>query len=218
MTESRNGLVVDTALTQATGTAEREAACAMLGELPGNHAVTVGADKAYDTTGFVAEIRRLGVTPHVAQNTTRHRSAIDGRTARHAGYGVSQRLRKRIEEVFGWIRSAAAFRRTRHRGTERVGRMFTSTAASSNLVRLRRLLAVAACLRRPCKTAGQAPKNPQSAVKSRNNQQFRPNFRSLLDLFIHRQNWAEDRHTQRPQITVSRDHDSRRCHHEPNAS
>ena len=144
LTENRNGLVVDATLTQATGIAEREAACAMLGELPASYAVTVGADKAYDTTNFVAEMRRLGVTPHVAQNNTRRRSAIDGRTTRHAGYGVSQRLRKRIEEVFGWMKSAAGFRKARHRGTARVGWMFTLNAAAYNLVRLPKLLAVAA--------------------------------------------------------------------------
>ena len=144
LTENRNGLVVDATLTRATGTAEREAACAMLGDLPGSHTVTVGADKAYDTADFVAEMRRLGVTPHVAQNNTRRRSTIDGRTTRHDGYGVSQRLRKRIEEVFGWMKSAAGFRKTRHRGTDRVGWMFTLNAAAYNLVRLPKLLAVAA--------------------------------------------------------------------------
>ena len=144
LTENRNGLVVAAVLTQATGTAEREAACAMLSDLPGRHAITLGADKAYDTAEFVAEMRRLGVTPHVAQNDTRRRSAIDQRTTHHAGYGVSQRLRKRIEEVFGWMKSAAGFRKTRHRGTARVGWMFTLNAAAYNLVRLPKLLAAAA--------------------------------------------------------------------------
>lgn len=144
LTENRNGLVVDAALTAATGTAERQAACAMLGRLPSGHTATVGADKAYDSADFVAEMRRLGVTPHVAQNNTRRRSAIDGRTTRHAGYDVSQRLRKRIEEVFGWMKSAAGFRKTRHRGKDRVGWMFTLNAAAYNLVRLPKLLAGAA--------------------------------------------------------------------------
>jgi transposase len=144
LTENRNGLVVDTTLTLATGTAEREAACAMLGDLEGGHRITVGADKAYDTCDFVAEMRRLGVTPHVAQNNTRRRSAIDGRTTRHAGYAISQRVRKRIEEVFGWMKSSAGFRKTRHRGTDRVGWMFTLNAAAYNLIRLPKLLAVAA--------------------------------------------------------------------------
>ncbi len=100
----------------------------------------MGADKAYDTLDFVAEMRDLGVTPHVAQNTKNRRSAIDGRTTRHAGYATSQRKRKRIEEVFGWVKSAAGLRKTRHRGTARVGWMFTLTAAAYNLVRLPKLL------------------------------------------------------------------------------
>jgi IS5 family transposase len=130
LTENRNGLVVQADLTPATGTAEREAAVAMLGALEGAHPVTLGADKAYDTLEFVAGIRRLGVTPHVAQNNKGRRSAIDGRTTRHRGYATSQRKRKRIEEVFGWMKSAAGFRKTRHRGTARVG---------YNLIRLPKL-------------------------------------------------------------------------------
>ena len=94
-----------TATTQATGTAEREAAVAMVEDLPGGKRITLGADKAYDTADFVAEMRRLGVTPHVSQNNKGRRSAIDGRTTRHAGYAVSLRVRKRIEEVFGWIKT-----------------------------------------------------------------------------------------------------------------
>jgi len=144
LTENRHGLVVDATLTLATGTAEREAACAMLGAREGSHRITVGADKAYDTSDFVAEMRRLGVTPHVAQNNTRRRSAINGRTTRHAGYAVSQRVRKRIEEVFGWMKSSAGLRKTRHRGTDRVGWMFTLNAAAYNLVRLPKLLTAAA--------------------------------------------------------------------------
>ena len=140
LTENRSGLVVQAELTQATGTAEREAATAMIGALEGNHRITVGADKAYDTLDFVAKMRDLGVTPHVAQNTKNRRSAIDGRTTRHAGYKTSQRKRKRIEEVFGWVKSAAGLRKTRHQGTARVGWMFTLTAAAYNLVRLPKLL------------------------------------------------------------------------------
>ena len=87
--------------------------------------MTLGADKAYDTADFVAELRGLGVTPHVAQNTKGRRSAIDGRTTRHPGYAVSQRMRKRIEEVFGWIKTVGGLRKTRHRGTALVGWMFT---------------------------------------------------------------------------------------------
>jgi IS5 family transposase len=139
-TENRHGLVVATDLTPATGTAECEAATRMVDELSGTHRITVGADKAYDTAEFVAEMRRQGVTPHVAQNNKRRRSAIDGRTTRHAGYAISQRARKRIEEVFGWMKSAAGFRKTRHRGTARVGWMFTLNAAAYNLVRLPKLL------------------------------------------------------------------------------
>jgi transposase len=138
--ENRNGLVVGATLTQATGTAEREAAVELVGSLAGRGRITVGADKAYDTRDFVAEMRGLNATPHVAQNSSGRRSAIDGRTTRHAGYAVSQRVRKRIEEVFGWIKSAAGFRKTHHRGTARVGWVFTLHVAAYNLVRLPKLL------------------------------------------------------------------------------
>ena len=141
--ENRNGLVVDTALTKATGTAEREAAAAMLGARAASGRITVGGDKLFDTKDFVAEMRRLGVTPHVAQHTNGRRSAIDRRTTRHAGYAVSQRIRKRIEEGFGWIKTVGGLRKTRHRCTARVGWMFTLTAAAYNLVRVSRLLTVA---------------------------------------------------------------------------
>jgi transposase len=139
--ENRNGLIVDAALTPATGTAEREAALAMLGRRRGRHRATLGADKGYDVAGFVADLRRLNVTPHVARNTSGRRSAIDRRTTRHPGYAISQRLRKRIEEAFGWMKTTAGLRKTRHRGTARVGWMFTLTAAACNLVRLPKLLA-----------------------------------------------------------------------------
>jgi transposase len=142
--ENRNGLVVAAEMTQASGTGEREAAIAMVEDLPGSQRVTLAADKAYDTADFVAEMRRLGVTPHVTQNTKGRRSAIDGRTTRHPGYAVSLRGRKRIEEVFGWIKTAGGLRKTRHRGTALVGWMFTLTAAAYNLVRLPKLLTVAA--------------------------------------------------------------------------
>jgi hypothetical protein len=138
--ENANGLVVAATLTKATGTAEREAAIEMLDALDASHRITVGGDKAYDTADFVAQMRDLGVTPHVAQNTKGRRSAIDGRTTRHPGYRISQKKRKRIEEVFGWMKSSAGFRKTRHRGTERVGWMFTLNAAAYNLVRLPKLL------------------------------------------------------------------------------
>ena len=129
-------------LTNATGTVEREAAIAMVRGCKGGQRMTIGADKAYDTADFVAGMRDIGVTPHVAQNTSNgRRSAIDGRTTRHAGYTISQTIRKRIEEVFGWIKSSAGFRKTRHRGTARVGWMFTLNAAAYNLARLPTLLA-----------------------------------------------------------------------------
>jgi len=140
--ENRNGLIVTTEVFQANGTAERDAALVMMEQLPGSHRVTVGADKAYDTRGFVSECRNLRVTPHVAQNTKRSGgSAIDGRTARHEGYEVSQKKRKRIEECFGWLKTIALMRKVRHRGIEKVGWVFTFAAAAYNLVRMRKLLA-----------------------------------------------------------------------------
>ena len=142
--ENRHALVVDTRLTPATGTAEREAALAMMAARPGTHRITLGADKAYDVAGFVSDLRQHNVTPHVAQNTTNRRSAIDARTTRHSGYAASGRLRKRIEEVFGWSKAVAGFRKTRHRGLARVGWMFTLTAAAYNLVRLPKLVGAAA--------------------------------------------------------------------------
>jgi transposase len=141
--ENRHGLIVDAMLTTATGTAEREAALTMLGRLEGRHRITLGADKAYDIANFVAELRDMKVTPHVAQNTANRRSAIDGRTTCHPGYAVSVRIRKRIEEAFGWMKTCGGIRKTRHRGTARVGWTFTLTAAACNLVRLPKLLAAA---------------------------------------------------------------------------
>jgi IS5 family transposase len=137
--ENRSGLIVDALLTPASGTAEREAAEAMLGRQAGRHRATVGADKGYDAASFATRVRALNVTPHIARNTTR-RSAIDGRTTRHPGYQASQRVRKRIEEAFGWIKTVGGLRKTRHRGTGRVGWMFTLTAAACNLIRLPKLL------------------------------------------------------------------------------
>jgi hypothetical protein len=142
--ENRNGLVVDATTTTATGTAEREAAIAMVGDLPDGERITLGGDKAYDTRDFVAEMRRLGVTPHVSQNTKGRRSAIDGRTTRHAGHAISVRIRKRIEEVFGWMKTVGGLRKTRHRGTARVGWIFTFVATAYNLVRIPKLLGGAA--------------------------------------------------------------------------
>jgi len=142
LTENRNGLIVNTELFQANGTAERDAALVMLEQIPGGRRVTVGADKGYDTKDFVAECRHLQVTPHVAQNVNRNGgSAIDGRTTRREGYEVSQRKRKRIEECFGWLKTIALIRKVRHRGIEKVGWVFTFPAAAYNLVRMRNLLA-----------------------------------------------------------------------------
>ena len=140
--ENRNGLIVTTELFQANGTAERDAALVMLEQIPGEHRVTVGADKAYDTKDFVAECRNLQVTPHVAQNTKRRGgSALDERTTRHAGYAISQKKRKRIEESFGWLKTIALIRKVRHRGIHKVGWLFAFAAAAYNLVRMRNLLA-----------------------------------------------------------------------------
>jgi hypothetical protein len=141
--ENRSGLVVDAKTTLATGTAEREAAVAMIGAIPGQHRITVGGDKAYDTADFVADMRGLDATPHVAQNDTGRRSAIDGRTTRHWGYQVSLLVRKRIEEAFGWVKTIGGQRKTRYRGTPRVGWMFTLSAAAYDLIRLPKLLGAA---------------------------------------------------------------------------
>jgi transposase len=144
VTENRNGLVVDVRLTQATGTAERETALEMITQRQAASRATLAGDRGYDTRGFVTQLRALGVTPHVAQNDSNRRSAIDGRTTRHDGYAVSQRKRKRVEEVFGWIKTVALQRKTRFRGTDRVGWMFTFAAAAYNLVRMRNLQAAQA--------------------------------------------------------------------------
>jgi transposase len=137
--ENRSGLIVDTDLTPADGYGERYAALEMLEALPGGR-VTAGADKAYDYPEFVAELRHMDVTPHVAQNTTKRRSAIDGRTTRHAGYTVSQRTRKRIEEIFGWMKTIGLLRKLRHRGGPTVTWIFRFTAAAFNLIRIRNLV------------------------------------------------------------------------------
>jgi len=139
--ENRNGLVVDTELLQCNGTAERDAAMLMTERVEGTRQVTLGADKGYDTKDFVKEMRGINVTPHVAQNDKRPGgSAIDGRTTRHVGYQVSQRKRKRIEEVFGWVKTVGMLRKTRHRGVETVAWVFTFTVTAYNLVRMRNLL------------------------------------------------------------------------------
>jgi transposase len=141
MIENRNGLVVDTELLQCNGTAERDAAMLMAERVEGTERITVAADQAYDTKDFVSEMRGMNVTPHVSQNIKRSGgSAIDGRTTRHEGYQVSQRKRKRIEEVFGWIKTVGTLRKTRHRGLETVRWVFTFTATAYNLVRMRNLM------------------------------------------------------------------------------
>src|SRR6266568_4826834 len=137
--ENRNGLVTEVAVLPADGTAERDAALVMMEAIPGDQPVTVGADKGYDSKEFVAEARHLKVTPHVAQNNKRRKSAIDGRTTRHGGYAISQQKRKRVEEIFGWLKTVGGMRKLRHRGMELVGWMFTLAAAAYNLVRIRNL-------------------------------------------------------------------------------
>jgi len=134
--ENRNGLAVDGLVTQATGTCEREAALEMIEEIPGNNRATVAADKAYDTWDFVKKCRASNVIPHVAQKKN---SAIDGRTTRHEGYAVSLRKRKRIEEIFGWLKTVGCLRKIRYRGVSRVQWIFTFAIAAYNLVRMRSL-------------------------------------------------------------------------------
>lgn len=142
--ENRHGLLVEACLTQADGYAERVAALHMIEPYADRpRPITLGADKACDTKDFVTDLRAMNVTPHMAQNTSGRQSAIDGRTTRHAGYGISQRLRKRIEEAFGWIKTVAGQRKTRFRGRDRVGWAFTFAVAAYNLVRLPKLLAAA---------------------------------------------------------------------------
>ena len=142
LVENRNGLIVNAEVFVANGTAERDAALVMLEQIPGTNPVTVGGDKGFDTRGFVAECRNLRVTPHVAQNHARPGgSAIDGRTARHPGYAISQRKRKRIEECFGWLKTIALMRKVRHRGVCKVDWIFTFACAAYNLVCMRNLAA-----------------------------------------------------------------------------
>jgi transposase len=141
LTENRNGLVMVSTVTEADGFAEREAAEKMLAKMaPRKRRITVAADKNYDTKGFVKAARKLKVTPHVAQNTERNGgSAIDGRTTRHSGYAVSQKFRKRIEEVFGWLKTTGQFRQTRYRGVTKINWYFTLAVTAYNLVRMRNL-------------------------------------------------------------------------------
>jgi transposase len=143
LTENRHGLIVDALVTAATGMAERDAALTMLGHLPDTGRITVGGDKNYDTRDFIRSTRDLRVTPHVAQypETDRRGSAIDARTTRHAGYEISQRKRKLVEQAFGWMKTIGPLRKLHHRGGLLVNWNFTFAAATYNLVRLRTLLA-----------------------------------------------------------------------------
>jgi transposase len=134
--ENRHGLAVNGCVTQATGRAEPQAAVAMVEQVPGWGRITLGADKGYDTKEFVRQLRDRLVTPHIARKQT---SIIDERTTRHPGYAISQRKRKRVEEIFGWLKTVGGLRKTRHRGVDRVGWMFTFALAAYNLVRMRNL-------------------------------------------------------------------------------
>jgi IS5 family transposase len=144
--ENRHGLLVDFHLRQATGTAERDAVPDLIEQARerGFRPRTLGADKGYDTTACVADLRTRQVSPHVAQNTSGRRSAIDGRTTRHAGYAISQRIRKRVEEIFGWMKTVGGFRRTRYIGLEKTQLAGHLVATAYNLVRMVRLVASAA--------------------------------------------------------------------------
>ena len=139
--ENRNTILIDFQVEPADGHAERRAAIAMADDrLPGSCRITLGGDKGYDTRDFVASCRALKITPHVAQNQARPGgSALDARTARHPGYAVSQWIRKRVEEVFGWMKTVGGLRRTRYRGCERVQMHAYLVAAAYNLIRIARL-------------------------------------------------------------------------------
>ncbi|TMB17609.1 MAG: IS5 family transposase [Deltaproteobacteria bacterium] len=140
--ENRNGLLVELLVTQASGTAEREAALEMMHDyLPSDQRITLAGDKGFDTRGFIEGCRELNVTPHVAQNLARSGgSAIDGRTTRHPGYAISQRIRKRVEEIFGWTKTVANFRKTRFKGLERTQMASYLVGAAYNLLRMAKLL------------------------------------------------------------------------------
>lgn len=138
--ENRSGLIVKTQVTTASGTGEREAAKSMVKKLPRTtRRITLGGDKGYDTADFVKELRSLKITPHVAQNDTNRKSAIDGRTTKHPNYAVSQRIRKRIEEGFGWMKTVGRIRKTMYRGIEKIGWQLNLHAAAYNLVRMKNL-------------------------------------------------------------------------------
>ena len=140
--ENRNGMLTDFQVTQATGTSERDSVPVLLDQARERRfrPKTVGGDKGYDTRDCVAAMRERRVTPHVAQNTTRRSSAIDGRTTWRPGYAQSQRVRKRVEEIFGWMKTVGGFRRTRYRGLDRTGLAGYLVATAYNLVRMAKLL------------------------------------------------------------------------------
>jgi hypothetical protein len=146
--ENRHGLAVGGGVSQATGTAERETALKLIDGRRRSHRITLGADKAYDVEQFVHDLRDRSVTPHIAidghlsKTGTPRKTAVDGRTTRHTGYDISQRCRKRIEEVFGWIKSSAGLAKVKLRGRDRVDAAFILALAAYNLIRLPKLLAV----------------------------------------------------------------------------
>jgi IS5 family transposase len=140
--ENRHALVVGCEVTQATGTAEREAAVRLMGDVPRLAKATVGADRGYDSAAFVSAMREQGITPHVAQHTTNRSSRIDGRTTRHPGYQASQILRKLVEHPFAWLKSVAGLWQVKHRGRAKVGMVFSLNMAAYNLTRMRNLLSV----------------------------------------------------------------------------
>jgi transposase len=140
LAENRNGLVVAAQVSQASGTAERDQGVELIHAIEGNRRITLGADKNYDTQGFVTDLRELNVTPHVAQNDTNRRSAIDGRTTRHPGYEISQRVRKRIEEAFGWAKTVGPVRKTKFKGCMRIHFQWLLTFTGYNLIRIRNLV------------------------------------------------------------------------------
>ena len=139
--ENRNGLLVALRIAPASGTAERDTAVQMLDHaLKGTRRITLGADKGYDTSGFIEQCRIRNVTPHVTQSCNRRRSAIDERTVRHPGYAISQRVRKRVEEIFGWMKTVGNFRRTRFKGLDRTEFASYFVGAAYNLIRMAKLL------------------------------------------------------------------------------
>ncbi len=137
--ENRSGLVVQAQASRIIGASEPTVGLALATAIPGDHPVTLGGDKGYDTAAFIAGCRGLAITPHVAQNCTHRASAIDGRTTRHAGYGISQRCRKRVEEIFGWLKTIGQLRKLHHRGLALVNWIFLLRTTAYNLIRMRNL-------------------------------------------------------------------------------